>query len=320
MTVAHTETTESPSNQLQNGTAAIPPSPIKGPSCASHQDSGQVITKRLLPAAGFFVAFVTVMTVLILYMDNAAMKHHQFTLSLSKDMELNGIAQDDPQLIIYLREVAVFPAIEPHHKALESQNSISNETEYVLKLLNNKKNGVFIESGAYADGKTSKTDILEKNFNWRGLLIQPDPRHYFNLRRHNRAHSQCVHACLSPMPYPREVTLHNENDVKINSIYSNSVENPDWLVTRVKCFPLYSLILAMNYSIVDFLSVESGGTELQVLETIPFDKIKIEVISIDLRENDSEIDTIKKFLASKSYKFMERFNNTYVFMISRVKI
>lgn len=60
-------------------------------------------------------------------------------------MELNGIAQDDPQLIMYLREVALFPAIEPHHKALESQETISSDTEFVLKLLNNKVSTTHID-------------------------------------------------------------------------------------------------------------------------------------------------------------------------------
>ncbi|CAG9772897.1 unnamed protein product [Ceutorhynchus assimilis] len=304
-------------NGLPTSIPQMPPTPIK---TRFPEDHNKLVTKKLLPIAGFFVAFATVMTVLILYMDNTAMKHHQFTLSLNKDMELNGIAQDDPQLIMYLKEMALTPAVDKHHKALESQDVVTSEMEYVLKLLNNKKNGLFIEAGAYSDSKTSKTEYLERNFGWKGLLIQPDPRHYFNLKRHNREKSQCVHACLSPMPYPREVTLHNENDVKINDLHSNSIDNPDWLVIRVKCFPLYSLILALNSSSLDYLNLETGGTELQVLETVPFDRVKIEIIAIDLKENDTEIGTIKKFLATKKYKFMDRFNGTYLFMINRVKI
>lgn len=76
----------------------------------------------------------------------------------------------------------------------------------------------------------------------------------------------------------------------------------------------------MNTSSIDYLSLETGGTELQVLETIPFDRVKIEIIGIDLKDNDVEIGTIKKFLATKKYKFMDRFNTTYIFMMNRVKI
>ncbi|ENN71675.1 protein Star [Dendroctonus ponderosae] len=295
----------------------LPPTPIK--SIKKVEEHTRFLIRRLLPIGLFLVAFATVMSILILHMDNTAMKHHQFTLNLSKDLELNSISQDNPQLIMYLREVALFPAIETHHKPLESQEDPTDETEYVLRLLNHKQNGVFVEAGAYSDGRSSKTEVLERRFNWKGLLIQPDPRHYFNLRRHNRLRSQCAHACLSPMPYPREITLHSESDVKINDIYSNSMDNPDWLVIRVKCFPLFSFLLAFNTSTVDYLSLETGGTELQVLETLPFDRVKIEIISVDLKD-DKEIGTIKKFLATKKFKYIQKFNYSYIFMMNHVRI
>lgn len=67
-----------------------------------------------------------------------AMKHYQFQVNMSQDNEFYGVAQDNPQLITYIREVHLTPAIEPHHKMLESEDTISNDTIYVLKLLNNK--------------------------------------------------------------------------------------------------------------------------------------------------------------------------------------
>ncbi|XP_019878757.1 protein Star [Aethina tumida] len=300
-------------NAVQSNVSEIPPSPTK----VGAFDPNVSVTNKLLPLAAFFIAFVTVMTILIVYMDHTAMKHYQFQVNMSQDNEFYGVAQDNPQLITYIREVHLTPAIEPHHKMLESEDTISNDTIYVLKLLNNKRNGVFVEAGAYGDGKTSKTDWLERKLNWRGLLIQSDPRHYFSLRRHNRVRSQAIHACLSPIPYPKEVTLHQEHDgVKINSIHANSIEDTDSFNTRVKCFPIYSLLLAMNVMDIDYLSLEAGGTELQVLETIPFDKVNIKIISVTLTANDLEKETIKKFLAKMNYTFMQSFNTTYIFKMN----
>ncbi|KAJ8941068.1 hypothetical protein NQ318_003249 [Aromia moschata] len=108
------------------------------------------------------------------------------------------------------------------------------------------------------------------------------------------------------MPYPKEVTLHQETDeVKINSVHVNSLDDPDWFNTRVKCFPLLSLLLAMNDTNIDYLSLDTGGTELQVLETIPFEHVKIEIIGVHLTTNDFEKDTIKKFLATKNILLTE---------------
>lgn len=72
----------------------------------------------------------------------------------------------------------------------------------------------------------------------------------------------------------------------------------------------------MNVMDIDYLSLESGGTELQVLETIPFDKVNIKIISVTLTANDLEKETIKKFLAKMNYTFMQSFNTTYIFKMN----
>lgn len=288
----------------------------------SHLESVTSVTRKLLPLAAFFMAFTTVMTVLIVYMDNTAIKHYQFRVNMSQDYDLLGVSQDDPQLIMYIREVHLTPAIEPNHKPLKSEDEISEDTAYVIDLLHNKRKGFFVEAGAYNDGRTSKTEWLEEKLGWQGLLIQPDPRHYFSLRRHNRKHSQAIHGCLSPSPYPKEVSLHPENEgIKMNSIHSSllDMDDSDWFNTRVKCFPLYSLLLATNITNIDYLILETGGSELLVLETVPFDRVHIKVLNVQLNANDTEKLTVKQFLASKNYKYMESFNESNVFMLNQGK-
>lgn len=66
------------------------------------------------------------------------MKHYQFRVNMSQDYELLGVSQDNPQLVTYIREILLFPAIEPHHKPLQSEDIISPDTVYVMKLLKNK--------------------------------------------------------------------------------------------------------------------------------------------------------------------------------------
>lgn len=60
-----------------------------------------------------------------------------------------------------------------------------------------------------------------------------------------------------------QVTLHHEedNDVRINSL----LDEDAWFNSRVKCFPLYSLMLAVNRTTVDLLSLGGQGQELKVL-------------------------------------------------------
>lgn len=198
-------------------------------------------------------------------------------------------------------------------KASRNRGKFKSKRGYLLSF---KRHGTFVEANAYADGKTSETEWLEKRYDWNGLLIQPDPKHFFKLKRHNRTNSQAIHACLSPAPYPKEVTYHQEDrdGVKIHSVHANLISEPDWFNTRIKCFPFYSLLLAINQTRVDYFSLETGGTELQVLETIPFDNVVINVIDVHLITNDSESETIKTFLERKNYKFVRQINNSYLFL------
>jgi FkbM family methyltransferase len=46
---------------------------------------------------------------------------------------------------------------------------------------------------------------------------------------------------------------------------------------RVQCFPLFSLLSALNVTVVDYFSLDVEGHEYQVLQTIPFDKVLIKV-------------------------------------------
>lgn len=48
----------------------------------------------------------------------------------------------------------------------------------------------------------------------------------------------------------------------------------------VQCFPLYSILLAVNRTQIDFFSLDVEGFELQVLTTIPWHKVAIKVTTL----------------------------------------
>lgn len=67
------------------------------------------------------------------------MKHYQFRMNLSQDFDFLSVSQDNPQLVTYIKEVFLGPAIEPHHKPIEyTAEEPSEEINFILKLLNNK--------------------------------------------------------------------------------------------------------------------------------------------------------------------------------------
>ena len=76
----------------------------------------------------------------------------------------------------------------------------------VAKLFKNKKNGFFIEAGAYDGEKFSNTLLFETNLNWTGILIEPNPKYFEDLLNKNR-NAYAIKTCLSAKAQVTEVTF-----------------------------------------------------------------------------------------------------------------
>ncbi|XP_030383037.1 protein Star [Scaptodrosophila lebanonensis] len=292
--------------------------------------------RQLLPITLCLLSFATVFTILILYMDTTEIRHQQFRLNMSRDYELSSVSQDDPALIAFLRQIHMrkYPMHPgkgtPGVKAtpagsfgLESQSGNSSGTDglapamahYVSDLVGGKLNGAVIQSLTGPLAHLITAPWFSEQLDWMGVLVEPEPRWYFTLRKQNaqRAHMQVVHACVSPNTYPKEITIHNE-DVRINSLHD---EETSWFNSRVKCFPLYTIMLACERTEYDLLSLGVQGHELEILQTLPFDKIRIDIISIHLLEDHEDVhdyvQSITKFLAGKSYKLQRKFGRNYFY-------
>lgn len=67
------------------------------------------------------------------------------------------------------------------------------------------------------------------------------------------------------------------DEVVEDEVISNDIEKKISTVVNVQCFPLYTYLLALNVTVIDYFSLDVEGSELNVIKTIPFDKIDIKV-------------------------------------------
>ncbi|TRY72331.1 hypothetical protein TCAL_11452 [Tigriopus californicus] len=167
----------------------------------------------------------------------------------------------------------------------------ANQAQIVDELLGGLRNGFFIESGA-ADGLYhSNTLFLETQRNWTGILIEPNPSQFQVLQKAKRnCHS--LQGCLSVHNYAEEVTFLNAGHVggiKGVNVPRSISQQRTWsnyrrisFESRVQCFPLYSILLALGNPRVDLLSLDVEGAELEILQTIPWDKVDIGVILVEV--------------------------------------
>ncbi|XP_021701728.1 protein Star isoform X2 [Aedes aegypti] len=290
--------------------------------------------RQLLPVALCIISFATVLSILIIYMDTTEIRHQQFRLNMSRDYDLMGVPQDNPALVKYVRDIHMkkYPmtfmrnANTPmEHLNFTNRHELTPEmAHFISDLLGKKRFGTFFQSLTGISDSMMTAPWLAETMNWGGYLVEPDPRKYFSLRKQNafRPNVQVIHACLSPNTYPKEVTLHHDDDseVRINSVLD---EETEWFHPRVKCFPVYTLMLAVNRTSIDLLSLGCQGQELQILQTIPFDRVHVKVISIHLvhyyEEDEMIIDVdeyvqnITRFLLSKSYKMVRSYDRNFIY-------
>ena len=71
----------------------------------------------------------------------------------------------------------------------------------------------------------------------------------------------------------------------------------------MQCFPLYSILLALDNPTVDYFSLDIEGAEYPVLKTIPFDKVDIKMMGIEFvhmgKVFDGSPEEVADFLQEK---------------------
>ena len=71
-------------------------------------------------------------------------------------------------------------------------------------------------------------------------------------------------------------TKTNEMKNKFGSENLKDQEN----IYKIQCFPLYSILIAINRTYIDYFSLDIEGAELKVLSTIPWHKVYIKVATV----------------------------------------
>ncbi|XP_052098880.1 uncharacterized protein LOC127733585 [Mytilus californianus] len=209
------------------------------------------------------------------------------------------VDMDDPRLIRLIRNYWIEnPSDQPYNlKQPHVMDTSIGQAAFVDNRLHFKKGGFFVECGAL-DGETrSNTLIFERSRDWNGLLIEADPSNYALVKKKNRK-AFTINACLSIYPYP--VKLQFKKSFNVGKIVQDQNAKGKNIVD-VQCFPFYSIMKALNVTHVDFFSLDVEGNELEVLRTIPFDKIYIDMMTVEIAHVPGGETPVKTFVENKGY-------------------
>ncbi len=218
--------------------------------------------------------------------------------------DLQGASQDNPRLIREIRDYWIVPPSRWHtnlESPKQSDYSQHSQSKVIASVLQ-KNGGFFVECGA-ADGELySNTLFFEKAKNWTGLLIEPDAQYFQALLKKNR-NAYIINACVSPESRAlflnfTSAQLAGGLTEYMEEAHLNFIEEhePQFTFSEVQCFPLYSILMAIGASYVDFLSLDVEGPELHILHTFPFHEVVIDVLMVEYGDNKHRLDSIRRIM------------------------
>jgi FkbM family methyltransferase len=190
------------------------------------------------------------------------------------------------------------------------------QDEYVYNnFFKSVTNGIFVEIGA-DDGITfSNTYYLEKNLGWTGLCIEPRENSFKKIIKNRKctclkigiAKKTGIQKFLSIEGYSQMLSgiLESYDPQHLDRIKKETEKyGGKATIIDIPCFTLNSICSKHNISHINFLSIDTEGNEYDILSSINFDFLKIDVICI---ENNYKNTNIFKLLTSRNYILVKKF-------------
>lgn len=192
---------------------------------------------------------------------------------------------------------------------LHKSKSQFRQDLWVLSCLNFTTSGYFVEIGVgdVLNFNMSNTDILEKDFGWNGILVEPIPE-FTNFIYENR---NCI---LETRPVFSEsgkdvdfmVMEHSLGGLSgIADYVSQKVVNNYEYKLSLQTVSLTHLLERHHApNVIDYLSLDTEGSEYEILRTMDFTKYKFKTITVE-HNKGARRKLISNLLTSNGYTLVK---------------
>lgn len=175
----------------------------------------------------------------------------------------------------------------------------------VSSLLNNKRDGFFVDLAANHPTFLSSTYSLEKNFNWTGVCIEPNSDHWWGLSQGRKC--QVVGAVIGQKTMD-EVKFRVKNIDGVGGhggIIAHGMKNKNAPASDSKAF--YTVMLEEVFREldvprqIDYFSLDVEGAEEFIMRAFPFKEYDISLLTIESSSPD-----FRSFLVGHGFKMVAR--------------
>jgi FkbM family methyltransferase len=200
-----------------------------------------------------------------------------------------------------------------------------NQDKYLdYSFFRGKINGIFVDVGAYDGFDISNTYYFEKDRSWSGICIEPSPQS-FELLKKNR---NCIFENCAISDIEGELDFVNitgwgasasgfkDESGKVIKTAKDSVKEHGgtWEIIKIPTFRLDTILNKHKFRVVDYMSIDVEGFEINVVKSIDWNKYYIQYLSI---EKNVSINDVINYLDGFSYKVVTQLTGDLIFKLNR---
>lgn len=226
------------------------------------------------------------------------------------------------QIIFLGREKSLFDAsflLRLNEALLHYSKAQLRQDLFVLSELGYKKNGYFVEFGATNGVDLSNTHLLETQYNWTGILAEPATRWHADLvnNRVAKIDKRCV------WRHSGESLVFNETDypeLSTVDFFSSSDHHAKARASgkkySVETVSLVDMLIEHQAPReMDYLSIDTEGSEFDILENFDFQRYQFKIITCEhnyspMREKLSAL--FQKNGYQRKYETISQFDDWWV--------
>ncbi len=223
-----------------------------------------------------------------------------------------------------VQDIELLKSINPEVRSkcedlLEASKSQLRQDLFVLSELEFKKNGYFVEFGATNGIDLSNSFLLEKEFGWNGILAEPARIWHSDLKKNRTVsiENKCVWRKSGEILWFNEAEvgeLSTIDDFSNCDVHSESRKSGKRY--NVETISLIDLLKQFGApQTIDYLSIDTEGSEYEILQDFDFKLYKFNVITCE-HNNTLNRDKIYDLLVLNGYerKFehLSKFDDWYV--------
>jgi FkbM family methyltransferase len=186
------------------------------------------------------------------------------------------------------------------------KNSYSqfNQDINVLNFYNKKRNGFFLDIGAYNGVDMSNTYLFEKQYDWKGVCFEPLVDMFKKLAEartaiccnkalYTESNKKVKFSCCDLLSGITD-NIDKYNWVKDSESYEvDTIRLDDFMIENENIIPKF----------IEYMSLDTEGTEFDILKTIDFNKYRIGYITVEHNFVEPKRQNMRNFLLSKGYLY-----------------